>query len=220
MSQFAKTANVDAKDDLSIGAEWTVDNPVNLSDSLTPSAHSIKRSDHQGDSYDSSSTVLSTAADIEPTPRKVVALRYKQETTDVSQGHIAHHGSINRSSDTLSENQLDQDYSHCRPCSSQGSPDLQLNEFLNYQTHDISASSMSLASSESYVPMKARPLLSYAEHQKAIYSRPYPTNFNMGEKPGSDVSQEDDIKWLSGDYVNAEWLYDMSLKALLEDLSS
>lgn len=217
--QSDKTANV--KDDLSIQPEWILDDSSASLNLSTPSADSINRSDNQSDSYSPWSTSLSAAADVEPTPCKMVTLKDGHEKTDPSRGHIVYHDSIGRSSATASEYQLVQDYPRDCSLSAQNSPDLQLNEFLNLpEANDVSASSMSPAGSGPYVPMQARPILSYAEHQRAIYSRRHPVDFNMDEMSSSDVSWEDNVKWVSGDYVSAEELYDMSLKALHEDSSS
>lgn len=214
--QSDKTAN--AKDGLSIESKWALDNPSASLNLSTPSAGSTNRSDNQRDSYGPWYTSLSAAADVEPTPRKMVTLKYGHETTNPSHGHIVYHDSISRSSATASEYQLDQDHSRGRLLSAQNSPGLQLNEFLNLpEANDVSASSMSPAGSGPYVPMQARPILSYAEHQRAIYSRRHPLDLNMDEMPSSDVSWEDNVIWFSGDYVSAEELYDMSLKALHED---
>lgn len=217
--QSDKTANV--KDGLSIEPEWILDDPSASLNLSTPSADSTNRSDNQSDSYSPWSTGLFAAANVQPTPRKMVTLKYGHETTNPSRGHIVYHDSISRSSATASEYQLDQDHPCGCSLSAQNSPDLQLNEFLNLpETNDVSASSMSPAGSGPYIPMQARPIFSYAEHQRAIYSRQHPVDFNMDEMPGSDVSWEDNVKWFSGDYMSAEELYDMSLKALHEDSSS
>lgn len=72
----------------------------------------------------------------------------------------------------------------------------------------------------SYVPVQARPLISYTEHQQAIYSEYFqyshePIGFDMSETTEtavSDTSCDQSDNCVCHDFIDADELYDMSLE--------
>lgn len=76
----------------------------------------------------------------------------------------------------------------------------------------------------SYVPVQARPLISYTEHQRAIYPEYVqyshePIRFDINETAGpvnSDFACEQRDNSVCHDLIDADELYDMSLEALDE----
>lgn len=73
----------------------------------------------------------------------------------------------------------------------------------------------------SYVPVQARPLISYTEHQRAIYPEysQYPherIGFDMTETAGTANADTSCDNCVCHDLIDADELYDMSLEALNE----
>jgi len=73
-----------------------------------------------------------------------------------------------------------------------------------------------------YVPVQVRPLISYMEHQQAIYPEyfqcsPEPIRFDISETAGTAKLVSDNCVY--HDLIDADELYDMSLEALNEVLN-
>lgn len=152
----------------------------------------------------------SLPADIEPTHHKVVTLRYGHGAVNPSQD-----GYVDSTSPPPSGNHI-----YTCPLPSPGISDVQLHEFLDLpETQDISAGLTDTTNSGSYVPMQARPLLSYTEHQRAIYfpGPQFPVGFDPHELIHLDDSMRKSVNGVSGEYLDVEELYDMSLKAVHEN---
>lgn len=134
---------------------------------------------HEKTAFDVSSTRL--PADIESMHRKVNILRLGYGAFNPQDGCI-----------DSTYNPPSGDYIYSWSLPSPGISEEQLHEFLDLpETQDISVYPTDQTNQcGSYVPMQARPLLSYTEHQRAIYfpEPPFPAGFDPHELRPREVT--------------------------------
>lgn len=166
---------------------------------------STEATTHEKTGFDTSCTSL--PADIDSLYPKVATFESEYGAANLSQDEFGDSTSTAPSGDHI----------YTWPVPSPGIAEVQLHEFLDLpETQDISANPTDPTKCGSYyVPMQARPLLSYTEHQRAIYfPRPrFPTGFDPHKLIHLNDSAHTDVNCVSGEYLDAEDLYDMPLKA-------